>query len=88
MGRTLAKKGKKEGTVKLTQVNMERPLPEDKKKDVKNLLSKHYGQNWRDNPTLSWYVKVLDGETVDAEHNDNDGQVICDCLEDDCGLHI
>ncbi|PSN50243.1 hypothetical protein C0J52_02373 [Blattella germanica] len=88
--RLLGKKGKDEGSFTLRRIGLRHSISPDKKKDVISLLSKHYGENWKEIPELEWYVQVLYQEGHD-ENNANEceeDEVVCDCLVDDCGLHI
>ena len=82
--RSLVKKGKDEGSFTLRRIGLRHPISPDKKKDVISLLSKHYGENWKEIPELEWYVQVLYQEGHD-ENNVNEceeDEVVCDCLVD------
>ncbi|KAJ8719343.1 hypothetical protein PYW08_011518 [Mythimna loreyi] len=56
-----------------------------KKKDVESLLTKQFGENWKNDPSLKWYCDILYENNISENDNENG----CDCLEPDCGeLHV
>ncbi|CAH0724041.1 unnamed protein product, partial [Brenthis ino] len=58
-----------------------------KKKDVKNLLIKQFGENWESLPELEWYKRLL-CETVNTLSQNKEEKVDdeeCDCIEPDTG---
>lgn len=62
----------------------QRPLNEKKKKDIKNLLTKQFGEEWFSLDELKWYKELLIddpncGIAEDEEMENND----CGCLMDD-----
>lgn len=63
------------------------PIPPAKKKDVESLLKTLYGE-WENDVSLSWYKDVLNCSTGNDEETVEENTQCCDCLEDDCGLHI
>lgn len=66
-----------------------RILPEEKKKDVINLMEKQFGLDWKENNEYKWYRDLIfeDGPSGQDEEND-ENDCTCDCLEPDIGLHI
>lgn len=59
----------------LTEVAEGNSLKKEKKNDVEKLLKKHFGDDWRTDNRLKFYVKVLDGvdeiEDMEAENVDD-----------------
>lgn len=47
----------------------------DKLQDVKNLLQKHFGQEWENVPQLGYYKRVLAGVIPVDHEEENDEQV-------------
>ncbi|KAG8304152.1 hypothetical protein J6590_101136 [Homalodisca vitripennis] len=61
----------------------------DGKKDIDSLLKKLYGDNWSDDEKFSFYKKImLEGREINQEDGKEADIGQCDCLEDDCGLHV
>lgn len=95
----LAKKGKKETSITLKQLELKINIKSAKKKDVKELLEKHFnrtdGDNiikWQDLPELEFYRKILEEDAEDADENEEieqeEDEEQCNCLDDDCALHV
>ncbi|KAG8248005.1 hypothetical protein J6590_049353 [Homalodisca vitripennis] len=60
-----------------------------KKKDVIKLLEIIFGEEWQTDERLEWYKSMLLTNNEEHEHvQDDDSEGVCDCLENDCGLHI
>lgn len=57
-----------------------------KKKDVTKLLVALFDKDWKDNEALSRYLSVY-YDTPDTGE-EQDSIVECDCLEDDCAIHM
>lgn len=73
----VVRRGKNLNSLKLVRLNNGVLIKHEKKKDVEKLLSKHFGNGWRDMETLEWYRQILDGDTILPEvEYEND--VICE----------
>lgn len=62
------------------------PLTANKKKDVENLLTKQFGENWKSLDELAWYNSILnEGDHVaeGVECHECDEDVMCLCNEPD-----
>lgn len=57
-----------------------------KKKDVTKLLVPLFDKGQKDNEALSWYLGVYFDTPGTGEEQDS--IVECDCLEDDCAIHM
>lgn len=70
----------------------QRGLSANKKKDVKQLLIKQFGEQWSDLPKLSWYQQILATnsstalEYDEAIQIDDDDDNVCTCIEPDVGV--
>lgn len=87
---TLLKKGMNWATIlkaPLGEVPLVHPITGAKKKDVDGLLKVLFGEEWTKDQTLSWYNDIIHGESTPTIEDEID-QPTCDCLEDDCALHI
>lgn len=87
-GRSIVKKNKKEESLVLTECELKHPISNEKKKDVSKLLSKHFGEDWKNLQDLQWYIEILNQEDNEQNNTSQDETIICDCLTEDCGLHI
>lgn len=56
------------------------------KEDVEKLLRSHFGENWRENEELKFYIHVIDG----AQNQNADGNVedVCELIPDHTILSI
>ncbi|KAG8303035.1 hypothetical protein J6590_018498 [Homalodisca vitripennis] len=73
----------------LQQLSLGHPITDGKKKDIDSLLKKLYGDNWSDDKKFSFYKKImLEGREINQEEGEEADIGQCDCLEDDCGLHV
>lgn len=87
---TLLKKGINWATIlraPLKEIPLSHPITRAKEKDVDNLLKIHFGEEWTKDESLSRYNEIIHGETTPTIDDEID-QPTCDCLEDDCELHI
>jgi hypothetical protein len=90
---SLLKRGKK-GLRKLNEnIPLHHEISAEKKKDVASLLSKLYGDSWRDDANLAWYNDIVSTipVTVDGGSGDDDdgSDALCDCTEHDTSvMHV
>lgn len=49
----------------------------EKKKDVEKLLVNHFGENWRENPELKFYIQVID----DVSHGPVPEEELCEFVD-------
>ncbi|CAH2003243.1 unnamed protein product [Acanthoscelides obtectus] len=84
-------KKRKEVPIVLEEIPLTRSLPEKKKKSLAHLMAQQFGTTWENNENLAWYKNILREAPLEAgavevqEQNENE---LCDCLEDDQGIHI
>lgn len=45
-------------------VEIKNTVSQEKKKDVDKLLQKQFGDDWKENEDLKFYVHVIDGTTI------------------------
>jgi hypothetical protein len=57
-----------------------------KKKDVNELLTILFEQNWQENVSLQWYKDIIVDTPSSPEEEEE--VVECDCLEEDCAHHL
>lgn len=87
-------KARKEVPEVLEEIPLTRPLPEKKKKSLAHLMAQQFGPNWKDDESLEWYKNSILPETIEGtaeienDHQDQDQDELCDCLEDDVGMHV
>lgn len=72
----------KAGPCHLKEISEGNALSDEKRKDVGRLLEKHFGENWRDDPTLTFYVTVLDHSTTETYELDDTVSDGCQYLTD------
>lgn len=77
-GLPVQKKGKNFGTVEDVKKGVY--LKKEKLADVQRLLIKHFGESWRNDNSLEYYVRLIDRQT-----NDTDGSNNLTGTEDDLG---
>lgn len=85
---TLLKKGCKWINIlnnPLKNIPLVHPISSPKKKDVAELLNILFGKEWTKDSNLEWYKKVC-FEGVDGQPDEE--QQECDCLENDCAIHL
>ncbi|KAG5878645.1 hypothetical protein JTB14_009912 [Gonioctena quinquepunctata] len=85
--KTLLKKGRYDSQLRLDIAKLGRPLKDKKKKSLKYLLAREFGDEWEEEDDPQWYETILenDGGTLDE---DDGKEEECDCLEEDVGLHV
>lgn len=54
--------------------------------DVKNLLKKHYGEEWNVRPELEFYEKVMSGP--ECEEEEREDTELCEMRDVDIGLRV
>lgn len=69
----------------LSEVPLSHPISAAKKKDVIQLLTILFENNWKEDEKFAWYHKIC-FESPDLEGDEL--EVECDCLEDDCAMHL
>lgn len=78
----------------LRRLPMVNEIKQQKKKDVEQILTKQFGDQWSQNPELEWFKTIISNETATtshqtcAENNVDDDDVDsnveeCDCCEPD-----
>lgn len=77
----------------LTKVPLKHNITAAKQNDVIKLLEIIYGKEWRGDDRLKWYDSILKmtntAEGQNDDYVDDDArEEPCDCLDDDCGVHI
>lgn len=88
--KSLQKKGwpaKKCALVEIDELPLGHSIPPSKKKDVDKLLTHLFGDDWKDDQTLDWYLRIVSNNAPETEEADHDEEN-CDCLEDDVGMHV
>ncbi|KAG8175887.1 hypothetical protein JTE90_024060 [Oedothorax gibbosus] len=74
----------------LPMIPLIHPISNEKRKDVNELLTTLFSTEWINNDSLSWYRNIVSNETfpTSSENDDCVNEIECDCLEDDCAIHI
>lgn len=87
---SLAKRNKKAKMTSLPLVPLGRAIKKEKIKDVTNLLNKHFGLEWDQDPELAFYQTIMrQNENSNAAVVQEDEEMQeCDCLTEDHALHI
>lgn len=57
-----------------------------KKKDVNELLTILFENQWKEDEKFEWYNNIVN--CVEAVEHSDEEEVLCDCLEHDCAIHI
>lgn len=90
---SLQKKGwttKRCSTVELEELPIVHNISSAKKKYVDKLLQYIFGEDWKSDNALEWYLRIVSNQAhaneVDGENNSPGEE--CICLEDDAGLHV
>lgn len=69
-----------------TAVIENKELSENKKKDVNNLLTKQFGNQWTDIQELAWYKNIVKScRPASNTDSENPDESLCDCLDHDVG---
>lgn len=83
---TLLKRGKRIPSEIPTAVIENKELSENKKKDVNNLLTKQFGNQWTDIQELAWYKNIVKScRPASNTDSENPDESLCDCLDHDVG---
>lgn len=71
----------------LDEIPLVHYISSTKKKDVGELLSLFFGDNWKEDASSAWYTTIVSGEcTPSLEDDDVDCE--CNCLDGDVVDHI
>lgn len=82
-------KSRKEVPKVLEEIPLMRSLPEKKKKSLAHLLAQHFGPTWENDERLVWYKNLFNQPPLETIGEADETEIeVCDCLEDDVGLHI
>lgn len=90
----LQKKGwstKRCASVVLEQLPLVHSITCAKKKDVDKLLQHIFGEDWKTDENLKWYLDIVTNNSHAANEEDettNIEEEECNCLDDDEGLHV
>lgn len=57
-------------------------------KDVKNLLLKQFGENWFEDPQLTFYRDIFESKLEQKSIQEENEREECDCLVVDHAIHI
>lgn len=68
-----------------TKITMQNALNTDKKTDVNNLLTAHYGNEWKNDQGLIFYKYVIEGDAVPDNVEED---ILCErhALEDEINV--
>ncbi|KAG8200012.1 hypothetical protein JTE90_001243 [Oedothorax gibbosus] len=74
----------------LPMIPLIHPISNEKKKDVNELLTTLFSTEWINDDSLSWYRNIVSNEAfpTSSENDECVKEIECDCLEDDCAIHI
>lgn len=64
----------------------QRGIPEKKKKSLENLLTKQFGNDWRNDENLAWYNDLLLKQPITNMKDET--TELCDCLAEENAVHI
>lgn len=91
----MLKKNKSDQGFELNYIELHRSVPDKKKRTLRKLMAEQFGENWETQKNLEWYVKILSTSEVgdeqggqDSRDEDEDREILCDCLEEEESLHI
>lgn len=80
----ITKKGKHVKMISPKKISIGVGVKKAKLVDVNNLLSKHFGENWRDFPNLQWYKDVIDkNNSYDQEEEEETCECTENCVDDE-----
>lgn len=88
---TLRKKGwtaQSCSTVELLNIPLNHTISQAKKSDVSKLLISIFGENWKEDEDLRWYVDILNKPDLETSQQGLDPEEQCNCLDDDEGFHV
>lgn len=90
--KSLNRRGKKDKMpIALPTIPLGKKIKPATIKDVKNLLKKHFGEEWDSRQELLFYKQIFQNNQsltdVDQEENHAVGEP-CDCLDEDHAIHI
>ncbi|KAI4455165.1 dna-directed rna polymerases i ii and iii subunit rpabc2 [Holotrichia oblita] len=91
---TMLKRGKSEN-FKLKFFPLGNPITEEKKQNVKTLFGKQFTNEdtkWEELPELQFYKQIIFGGRAEESIAEDEAAVeeseVCDCMEDDCDVHV
>jgi hypothetical protein len=80
---TLLRRGKKLSTITLPNVAVYNAIKAKKLESLSKLLIELSGENWSDDPELTWLQPILSNHyDQNRQHNDEEEEVQCDCNDD------
>lgn len=82
--RSIMKKLKQISDIRSQEIIKSHSTKQEKKENVKNLLNKHYGTNWRNLDSLQLYKTIIDG---DSNMNDEE-ELVCELMEDTPAFNV
>lgn len=76
--------------MRLNEVALSRGIPEKKKASLKMLMLAQFGEEWEKSKDLEWYNNLLNEPVANNEGTEDtqEGDEICDCLEEETAIHI
>lgn len=86
------KRGKNLKNFSLSEVPLRNNIPQKKIQSVKELMVKQFGKEWESEKKFEWYRKLLykdeseKNQEIPQEEDNISNE--CDCLEEECALHI
>ena len=84
---SLTNRGKNPNAVQLKAMSLQHKISTEKKRDVRKLLEKEFGENWQQNPRLGFYNEIIKEGEFEKDDDDTGANTtsnlgfICDCLE-------
>lgn len=84
--KSICKAGKNAEMIKPILISKGLAVNKLKLKDVKNLLKKHYGEDWNVRPELEFYEKVISGP--ECEEEEREDTELCEMRDLDIGLRV
>lgn len=89
VGKPVTKKTKSIGNMEPAKISKQNVVNSNKKVDVNNLLVCHFGDEWKNDPRLSFYKFVIEEDTVpENETVDDETTSLCENVEEDVELSI
>lgn len=71
---------------KVRVLESQRGIPEKKKKSLGNLLTKQFGNDWKNDKNLAWYNDLLHRQPIN--NMEDETAEPCDCLSEENAVHI
>lgn len=95
--KSICKVGKKTEMIQAPVIPKGVPVKQLKLRDVRKLLTNHYGDNWPNLPDLKFYSDVInnlsdteqeEGEGEEGEGEERDGDDVCQTCDEECNLRV